>query len=202
MRVNGEWKIKRRTTYGVFPYRDPAHPEQNDPAPTIGGPAAPSLEARLQKAEDTLAIQRVIVDYAKFLDAEDFDSYAALFAKDGTWQTGTSVRHGPVEIKAMLVGLFGTPPPGFVNSDSYHISSNIEVDVDGDHAKARSRHLLIMRGPNGAPTPMLAGRYEDEFVREDGKWKILHRTDFPIMPTSEEWLKVINARNAVRAKGQ
>jgi len=199
VRVNGEWKIKRRTTYGAIPYRDPAHPELNDPAPAIGAAAAPSLEARLQKAEDTLAIQRVITDYAKFLDAQDYDSYAALFAKEGTWQTGTAVRHGPEEIKAMLVGLFGTPPPGFVNTESYHLSSNIEVDVDGDHARARSRHLLVMRGEGGSPTPMLAGRYEDEFVREGGKWKILHRTDYPVMPTSEEWLKVINARNSARA---
>ncbi len=50
-------------------------------------------------------------------------------------------------------------------------------------ATARSRHLLVMRGDGGSPTPMLAGRYEDEFVREGGKWKILHRTDFPVMPT-------------------
>jgi uncharacterized protein (TIGR02246 family) len=199
VRVNGVWKIKRRTTYGVFPYRDPAHPETNDPAPAIGAAAAPTLEARLQKAEDTIAIQRVITDYSKFIDAQDYESYAGLFAREGTWQTGNTVRKGPDEIKAMLVGLFGTPPPGFVNTDSYHLVSNIEVNVDGDHATARSRHLLVMRGAGGAPTPMLAGRYEDEFIREGGKWKILHRTDFPVMPTSEEWIKVINARNAARA---
>jgi len=193
VRVGGEWKIKRRTTYGQIPYRDPANPGQND---TVG----PSLEARLQKAEDTLAIQRVITDYSKFIDARDFDSYTGLFARDGIWQTGTTVRKGPDEIKAMLTGLFGATPPGFVNGDSYHLVSNIEVNLDGDHATARSRHLLVMRGEGGTPTPMLAGRYEDEFVREDGKWKILHRTDYPVMPTSEEWIKVINARNAARAK--
>jgi hypothetical protein len=53
-----------------------------------------------------------------------------------------------------------------------------------------------MRGPDGAPVPELAGRYEDEFERIDGEWKITHRTDFPIMPTSEEWLREITARTA------
>ena len=48
-----------------------------------------------------------------------------------------------------------------------------------------------MRGPNGEPTPMLGGRYEDEFIREDGEWKILRRVDYPVMPTQEEWMQFI-----------
>ncbi|MBO9498504.1 MAG: nuclear transport factor 2 family protein [Novosphingobium sp.] len=178
-------------------------------APIAGQAASPEtplerrvgqLEARLQHAEDTLAIQRVMTDYARFIDAEDYDSYAALFAPDGIWQNGTSVHRGPAEIKAMLVGLFGTPPPGFVNGESFHLVSNMEVNVDGDHATARSRYLFVMRGDGGAPVPMLAGRYEDEFVRIGGTWKIQHRTDFSVMPTPAEWLKTITARNAAKAK--
>ena len=83
-----------------------------------------------------------------------------------------------------------------MNNESYHISSNPQVDVQGDRATARSRHLLIMRGPNGEPQPALAGRYEDELIREDGQWKILRRVDYPIMPTPEEWMKQIQARRA------
>jgi uncharacterized protein (TIGR02246 family) len=188
---NGEWKIARRTTWGEIPYRDPNEPVQAGAAPPT---AAPSLEARLRRAEDQLAIQRVITDYSRFIDARDYDGYAALFAREGVWQNGNTVRRGAAEIKAMLVGLFGTPPPGFVNAGDYHLVSNIEVNVDGDRATARSRHLLVMRGPDGSPTPELAGFYEDEFVREDGQWKILRRVDNPVMPTSEEWRREMAAR--------
>ena len=66
----------------------------------------------------------------------------------------------------------------------------------------RSRHLLVMRGANGQPTPVLAGRYEDEFIREDGKWKILRRVDYPVMPTPEEWMKFIRERRAAEAGGR
>jgi uncharacterized protein (TIGR02246 family) len=188
VREKGQWKIARRTTWGAIPFRDP-----NEPPAAGGGPAAappaPSTEQRLRRAEDTLAIQRVITDYAELLDARDFEGYAALFARDGTWQTGRTVRHGPAEIRAMLVGLFGPTPKGFVNGSDYHLVSNIEVDVDGDHAKARSRHLMMTRDKTGHPTPTLAGYYEDDFVREDGRWKILHRVDHPVMPTAEEWAK-------------
>jgi uncharacterized protein (TIGR02246 family) len=192
VRENGQWKIARRATWGAIPFRDP-----NESPAAGGGPAAASpalsTEQRLRRAEDQLAIQRVITDYAELLDARDFDGYAALFARDGTWQTGQAVRHGPEEIKAMLTGLFGPTPKGFVNGSDYHLVSNIEIDLDGDHASARSRHLMMTRDRSGHPTPTLAGYYEDEFVREDGQWKILHRVDHPVMPTAEEWTKEMAA---------
>ena len=43
---------------------------------------------------------------------------------------------------------------------------------------------------------MLAGLYEDELVRVNGEWKIARRVDNPIMPTPDEWRKVMAERNA------
>lgn len=160
------------------------------PAALPAAPAGPSLEQRVKRLEDTLALEQVIDQYAARLDARDLDGYAALFAKDGVWQTGSSQHRGPAEIKAMLVGIFGTPAPRFVNTEDYHLVSNVEVElIDHDHARGHSRYLYVMRGDGGSPHPVLAGRYEDEFVREGGQWKILHRTDYPVMPNAEEWLK-------------
>jgi hypothetical protein len=149
---------------------------------------------RLQRAEDELAIHRLLVDYAWTQDARDFAAYAALFARNGEWVNGSTVRKGPADIMKMLVDLYGTPPAGFVNRQSFHITSNPEITINGDRATARSRHLLIWRGPTGAPQPALAGRYEDELIREDGQWKILRRVDHPIMPTPEEWRAIMRAR--------
>jgi uncharacterized protein (TIGR02246 family) len=157
---------------------------------------APTLEQRLQRVEDELAIQRVLIEYSATQDARDYAGYAALFAKSGEWVNGRNVYKGREAIQKMLVDLYGPPPPGYVNTESYHITSNPQIYVQGDRATARSRHLLVMRGPNGEPTPMLAGRYEDEFIREDGQWKILRRVDTPVMPTAEEWMKFIRERRA------
>lgn len=154
----------------------------------------PTIDQRLQRVEDELAIRRVLVDYSSMQDARDYAGYAALFAREGEWVNGRTVHRGREAIHKMLVDLYGAPPPGYVNNESYHISSNAQIDLDGDRATVRSRHLLVMRGPNGEPTPALAGRYEDQFIREDGKWKILRRVDTPVMPTSEEWMKFIRER--------
>ena len=164
------------------------------PALALAQTGAPTVEQRLRRVEDELAIQRILVDYAARQDARDYAGYAALFAKNGEWVNGKNSYKGREAILKMLTGLYGTPPPGYVNNESYHISTNFQIDVNGDHATARSRHLLIMRGPKGEPTPSLGGRYEDELIREDGQWKILRRVDTPVMPTAEEWMKFIRER--------
>lgn len=154
------------------------------------------VERRLQRVEDELAIHRLLVDYSATQDARDYQAYAALFAREGEWVNGNRTYKGREAILQMLTELYGPTPPGYINNESYHITSNPQIDVDGDRATARSRHLLVMRGPKGEPVPMLAGRYEDELIREDGKWKILRRVDYPVMPTAEEWMQFIRQRRA------
>ena len=193
VRIGGQWKIARRTTWGQIPFRDPNAPRAAGGGPAAA-PAAASSEQRLRQVEDQLAIQRVLVEYGARIDARDYAGYASLFAREGTWQNGATVKKGRAEIEALLVGLFGTPAAGFVNREDFHMVLNPQIDVDGDRAKVRSRHLLVMRGADGSPVPELAGVYEDEFVREDGEWKILRRVDNPIMPTADEWRREMAAR--------
>ena len=164
------------------------------PALATAQTSALTVEQRLRRVEDELAIQRVLVEYAARQDARDYPGYASLFAKNGEWVNGKNAYKGREAILKMLTDLYGTPPAGYVNSESYHISTNFQIDVNGDRATVRSRHLLVMRGPKGEPTPSLAGRYEDEFIREEGQWKILRRVDTPVMPTAEEWMKFIRER--------
>jgi uncharacterized protein (TIGR02246 family) len=163
-------------------------------APVCAQAQAPTLERRIQAVEDQLAIQRVITDYSAFLDARDYDGYVGLFTEDGVWQNGETRREGRTQIRAMLTGLFGEPDPDFVNRASFHQVSNIEIDVDGDTARAKSRFVFVMRGERGAPTPALSGQYHDELVRVDGHWKIRQRVDHTVMPTAEEWVAEIRAR--------
>jgi len=157
-------------------------------------PRKASIEARLQRVEDDLAIRRVIVDYATFLDGRDYAHYADLFAPDGEWVNGGGSHKGQAAIRQMLESTMG--PALAPNRANYHLVSNPRIDIDGDRATATSRYLFMMRGPDGRPTPSLAGVYHDELVRIGGQWKIKRRVADDIMPTPEEWRKIMAARKA------
>jgi len=161
--------------------------------------AAQSVEERLSQVEDELAIQRVITEYAVRLDALDLEGYLELFADNGIWQVGQTQRRGRDEIRAMLEGLYGEAEIEPFGYDQFRMVGNFQIEVDGDTATARSRHIEFVRGERGNPSAILSGLYVDEFVREDGAWKIAHRTDYPIMPTAAEWREQMAERQAAAA---
>jgi len=144
-----------------------------------------SVEERLQRIEDQLAIHRLLDDYAAFLDARDYERYAMLFAPNGEWIGGVGHHKGRAAIRAMLVDLLG--PPGSENRTEFHLLSNARVDVEGDRATATSRYLFVRRGSDGGPQPALAGLYTDMLVRADGRWLIARRIADDILPAPEEW---------------
>lgn len=141
-----------------------------------------ALEKRVDQLESEKQIREVIIKYGEYLDARDYADYAALFAKDGTWTGGFGSFTGPAAIQKMLEDNMGKPPPGYVNKDNFHLDTTVTVDVHGDTATAESRYLFFIRTPDNRPQPMLAGRYHDEFVRENGQWKIKSRRTSDVIP--------------------
>ena len=62
------------------------------------------------------------------------------------------------------------------------------VDTDGDRGTAWSRWTFYVKGPDNKPVEFGAGRYEDELIRENGKWKFLRRVvaaEIPYGPPKE-----------------
>lgn len=138
-----------------------------------------SLVARVQRLEDIQEIQNVLLDYGRFLDARDFAAYSRLFAKDGEWVGGFGTVQGPAAIQAFMEKNITGPNRG----NTFHILSNFEIDVHGDTATAWSRWTFVTPGPDKKPAISQAGRYDDTFVRENGKWKFKRRTasnDIPV----------------------
>jgi uncharacterized protein (TIGR02246 family) len=157
-------------------------------------PKSGSIEARLQRVEDELAIRRLLIDYAAFLDGRDYARYAGLFTADGEWTNAGGSHKGQTAIRQMLEAALG--PAGAPNAANYHIISNPRIDLQGDRARATSRYLFVMRGQGGEPVPALAGVYSDELVRQAGQWKIRRRVADDIMPTPEEWRRIMAQRQA------
>jgi hypothetical protein len=54
----------------------------------------------------------------------------------------------------------------------------MDIELDGDAATAWSRWLWVVVGDDKKPRVERAGHYEDKLVRENGRWKFLHRQAF------------------------
>jgi uncharacterized protein (TIGR02246 family) len=145
-------------------------------------PRVAALEKRVQQLQDEQAIREVTIRYGEYLDARDYAGYASLFAKDGVWTGGFGSATGPAAIQEMLEKNLGKPEQGFINKANFHLMTTAVVEVDGDTAKVRSRYTFFTASPDNRPTPALAGRYVDEFVRENGTWKIKKRTTHGVIP--------------------
>lgn len=145
-------------------------------------PRLAALEKQVQELRDEKAIREVIIRYGEYLDARDYAGYASLFASDGVWTGGFGSAKGPAAIQEMLEKNLGKPEPGFINKSNFHLMTTAVVHVDGDTAEARSRYLFFTASPDNRPTVALAGRYVDEFVRENGTWKIKKRTTYGVIP--------------------
>jgi ketosteroid isomerase-like protein len=142
------------------------------PAAAQSAKGRESTEIRLQRLLDKEEITNVLLEYGRSLDARDFATYSSLFATDGEWVGGFGTVKGPANIKALMEKTLGS---GGNKSGNYHLLSNFVITVNGDTATAWSRWTFVQPGERGASIAQ-AGRYEDQFVRENGAWKFKRRT--------------------------
>lgn len=136
------------------------------------------------RSEDRAEIHALLVDYGRTLDARDFDGFAALFATDGVYVAGgpaAAPLSGPAAGEAMR-RTFAENALGFAEPN-YHLVFNETVAFTGpDSASASSQSLYMVPGEDGAPRAAMMARYDDELVREDGRWKFARRTVRGQMP--------------------
>jgi len=140
--------------------------------------------AHPDRSEDRAAIHRLLVDYGRTLDARDFDGFARLFARDGVYVAGggggrslSGAQAGEAMRRTFAENALGFAEP------NYHLFFNETVEFTGpDRATADSQSLYMVPGEDGAPRAAMMARYDDELVREDGRWKFARRTVHGQMP--------------------
>jgi 3-phenylpropionate/cinnamic acid dioxygenase small subunit len=123
------------------------------------------------------AIEHLLLEYGRTLDARDFAAYAALFAAEGEWKGAMGTFKGPRQIQSEMERIFAgaTDIP---KGQNFHAMSNFDIRVQGDRATARSVFVFYQMEGN-KPIASVAGRYEDVLVRVGSAWKFLQRTALP-----------------------
>lgn len=145
-----------------------------------------SLEERLRRLEDILAIQQLFIDYGLALDAGDLDRYAQLFATQGTINLGPI---GCATGRSKIQALMAQTLERLVGS-SFHIVSSPQINLHGDTATSQVMWTVIHRDKNGQPQVTMIGKHHDELIRENGEWKIQTRKGTLDIPTKYQAPKI------------
>jgi ketosteroid isomerase-like protein len=127
----------------------------------------------MQALVDEAAITRMIIDYAAWNDAGDWDAVAALYVPEGRMSRPVAPDDFIAGADAILAAFKARPPRA-----TRHICANIRVDVAGDAATASSQILLF----TAAAQPPLVGSYADRLARTPRGWRFVERRgslDFP-----------------------
>jgi 3-phenylpropionate/cinnamic acid dioxygenase small subunit len=140
--------------------------------------AAAPLEARMQRIEDRIAIERLLIDYGRTLDNRDFAAYSKLFATNGEWKGTLGSYRGPAAIQAAMEKVFTQAAADIPKGRNFHVMSNFSIDLQGDRATAKST-FIFYKMEGSIPAAAVAGRYEDILIRENGAWRFLQRTALP-----------------------
>ena len=127
-----------------------------------------ALDARITRLEDANAVEIVQKTYGYFVDKGQWTQLSELFSKDATLEIGGRGvfvgREHVLEYMHLAFGPDGPQEGRLINHMQFQ--SIADIDPDGKHAKQRMRAFVMSNGGWGIPL------YENEYVKEDGVWKI------------------------------
>jgi hypothetical protein len=150
------------------------------------------LEARAQAAEDHLAIANLQRAYGFYVDKSQWEHVADLFARDAVLEINGRGRFIGHERIREYMRHFGPPKRGLL-MNHLQLQPVIHVDADGDHAQARVRALMMV-GQMGDHAMWGEAIYENEYVKEDGVWKIARLKAWQVFytPYDKGWAEEVS----------
>lgn len=121
------------------------------------------------------ACERLMIEYCEYVDTRQFEQLILLFATNGVLnRTDTGEIKGRAAIKAFFDKLTTDP--------LVHVGSNNLVTVTGPETATATSYVTVYRSyrknATGQPkleAPYVVAKYVDQFVIEDGEWKIGYR---------------------------
>ena len=173
--------------------RRPDEPARPTAPPTLASLATRmgDLATRAQRLSDEIEVTNLQHAYGYYVDRKMWDDVADLFANDGTMEIGLQgVYAGQKSIRR---GLNAWGPPklaeGEIN-DHVHLQTIVSVMPDGRTAYGRGTDLG-MTGMTGGRALWTQSIYENEFVKQNGVWKIKALHVYPrfIVDAEQGWAK-------------
>jgi hypothetical protein len=152
----------------------------------LGFRAAAGKSDSQSEAQDRVQIEKLMWDYTRALDTLDGDAYAATYAPDGQFGSGTNAAKGHDALKKMITDLHqrnaDSEAKGEKRPAMYRMSANSYLEfIDKDHARMQDYWMTVFAGtgPNVPVRVAAAGRDVNDIVRVNGKWLIQTRDVAP-----------------------
>jgi hypothetical protein len=149
------------------------------------------LALRAQRLGDEIEITNLQHAYGYYLDRKMWDDVADLFAGDGTMEIGLQgVYAGRTSIRR---GLNAFGPAGLADgevNDHIHLQTIVTVSPDARTARARGTEIG-MTGTVDGRALWSQSIYENEFVKQQGVWKLKAMHVYPrfIVDAEKGWAK-------------
>lgn len=146
---------------------------------------------RVERLEDQAAIENLQAMYGYYFDKGLWNEVADLFANNGTFEYGQrGIYRGKERIRRALL-LFG--PNGLAPArlnNHMQLQNVIIVAPDGRRATGRWQGM-VMLGEAGQNGTWGVGIYENEYVKEGGRWKLAKLHFYPTALTDYDagWMK-------------
>jgi len=127
-------------------------------------------------ADDYFAIQNLIYRYCDRIDRGDFAGIAQLFADAEIHVPALQAPlRGVAAIEAMY-RQFTRIYPQTGTPRTRHVTSNVIIEPDGEHAARSQSYVLVHQATEALPLqPIIGGRYYDRFAKVAGTWRFTER---------------------------
>lgn len=140
--------------------------------PTAQAPLTAQDVAAIQQACETVSIQ-----YARYLDAKDWQKLPGVFAPDGVWEVLSNRMEGRDAIRDYWKARTADWAP--THGRVHQIVNQVIEVIDRDHARGSSYAIVYFfdtaENANRALAPSLIALNHDEFVRTQEGWKLKSR---------------------------
>lgn len=127
--------------------------------------------ATVDRLLEERSIERIVHDYAYFLDMNQPEKMAELFVDD--CEVSYAPNFGATGIEAYKKTLDGIGT--FFTATSHHVSGVVIDWVSATEVNVRAIVLAIHRYTKERPDGILYGQYHDVVVKQDGAWKFKTR---------------------------
>ena len=154
--------------------------ETGETTPVPGTDKISLLMRRVQELEDREAIRNVLDTFSNTADIRDMEAQGQLFTEDAKVIQHMGNQENVLDGRKGIMDAFSAYLP--TTDFTYHFNGQQNITFEDEtHATVLSYCMVAQKLPRDGKSYLITGgaHYKDQFVKEEGVWKIKVRDQYP-----------------------